>query len=75
MGWIIRVGSTHAARSEAQQETTLTISFLAPQDRGARVEVKVTPNAGRTTFPATSGSASVAEQVWQRVLSTLVGGC
>lgn len=75
MGWMISVGSTGAARSAAQQETTLTISFGRPQDRGSSVEVKVSPNAGKTPFPATAGSARQAEQVWQRVLSTLVGGC
>ena len=75
MGWMIRVGNTQAARDAAWKETTLTISFGSPQARGASVEVKVSPNAGRTTFPATAASARQAEQVWQRVLSTLVGGC
>lgn len=75
MGWVISVGSTGAARKAAPQETRLLISFDAPAAHRVSLEVKVSPNAGRTTFPAMIGSAHQAEHVWQRVLSTLVGGC
>lgn len=77
MGWTISVG-TAGARNKAGSSKAgsgrmqaLSISIDA---HGVTAQVKVSPNADRTTLvDAGSTPAWQAQRVWQNVLSTLVG--
>jgi hypothetical protein len=78
MGWTISVGTAEARNTAASSKRTggraqaLSVWIDA---HGVIAQVKVSPNAGRTTSSHDAGSipAWQAQFVWQNVLSTLVG--
>ena len=78
MGWTISVGTAGARSSKAKNSNAgggraqaLSVWIDA---HGVTAQVKVSPNADRTTFGnAGSIPAWQAQRVWQNVLSTLVG--
>ncbi|TFW27762.1 hypothetical protein [Massilia horti] len=74
MGWTISVGRTDfGQRTNAGVTTNLTCA-VTPITRRANAQVTVSLNAGRTTSgDAGSIPACQVEQVWQNVLSILVG--
>ncbi len=70
MGWIISVGKA-GAKGRAAGAQALSVSIDV---QGLAAQVKVFPNADRTTSgDAGSIPAWQAQRVWQNVLSTLVG--
>jgi hypothetical protein len=77
MGWLIRVGELRHAgfeRSMNADVITSTQCFVTSTSCHTVAQLSYTPNAGRTTSGiAGSNPACQAEQVWQNVLSTLVG--
>ncbi|WP_147375672.1 hypothetical protein [Noviherbaspirillum cavernae] len=74
MGWVIRIGRTGFERGANAGVITSFQCFVTSSSCHAVAQVMVTPNAGRTTSEkAGSMPACHAEQVWQNVLSTLVG--
>ena len=77
MGWLIRVGELRHAgfeRSMNADVITYTQCFVTSTSCHTVAQLSYTPNAGRTTLGiAGSNPACQAEQVWQNVLSTLVG--
>jgi len=73
MGWTISVGTAGARNSKGRggRPQALSVSIDA---QGVTAQVKVFPNADRTTSgDAGSIPAWQAQRVWQNVLSTLVG--
>jgi hypothetical protein len=74
MGWVISVGKAGFERgTNADVITSFQCSVTSNSCR-ATAHVMVSPNANRTTSgKAGSTPACQAEQVWQNVLSTLVG--
>jgi len=76
MGWTISVGTagarstTNSSRGGRTQALSVWIDA-----HGVTAQIKVSPNAGRTTSSHDAGSipAWQAQRVWQNVLSTLVG--
>ncbi len=74
MGWMIRVGRAGFERGTNAGVTTSFQCLVTSGSCHAAAQLMVTPNAGRTTSDkAGSIPACQAEQVWQNVLSTLVG--
>jgi len=77
MGWTISVGTAGARRSKTSSKAgggrTQALSIWIDA-HGVTAQVKVSPNADRTTLDkAGSIPAWQAQRVWQNVLSTLVG--
>ena len=77
MGWKISVGTAearnNAAKSKGKGGRTQALSVWIDA-HGVIAQVKVSPNADRTTLVnAGSTPAGQAQRVWQNVLSTLVG--
>jgi len=77
MGWTISVGTAgarnNAGRSKGEGGRAQALSIWIDA-HGVTAQVKVSPNADRTTFGnAGSIPAWQAQRVWQNVLSTLVG--
>jgi hypothetical protein len=69
MAWMISVGRAGAKGRAAPQAVSLQVNV-----QGMRAQVKVFPNADRTTSGDTGSiPAWQAQRVWQNVLSTLVG--
>lgn len=70
MAWMISVGRAGAkGRTAAAQAISLQVNV-----QGMAAQVKVFPNADRTTSGDTGSiPAWQAQRVWQNVLSTLVG--
>ncbi len=77
MGWVIRVGHLRSAgfeRSMNADVITSTQCLVTSTTCHTVAQLSYGPNAGRTTSGiAGSNPACQAEQVWQNVLSTLVG--
>ncbi len=73
MGWNIRVGSAGFEQAMNAGVTT-TKCLVTSNNRHTRAQLSLSPNAGRTTSgKAGSNPACHTEQVWQNVLSILVG--
>ena len=73
MGWTISVGSAGARTSKGKGGRPQALSVCIDA-QGVTAQVKVFPNADRTTSgDAGSIPAWQAQRVWQNVLSTLVG--
>jgi hypothetical protein len=64
MGWTISVGTAGARSSKGKGGRPQALSVWIDA-QGVTAQVKVIPNADRTTLEA--------QRVWQNVLSTLVG--
>jgi hypothetical protein len=74
MGWVIKVGRKGFERGANAGVTTFQTCIVTSTTCRTVAQVTVSPNAGRTTSgKAGSNPACQAEQVWQNVLSTLVG--
>lgn len=73
MGWTISVG-TAGAKNKAGGGRAQALSIWIDA-HGVTAQVKVSPNADRTTSFSDAGAipAWQAQRVWQNVLSTLVG--
>ena len=73
MGWTISVGTAGARSSTGRGGRPQALSICIDA-QGVTAQVKVFPNADRTTSDnAGSIPAWQAQRVWQNVLSTLVG--
>ena len=73
MGWKISVGTAGARGSKGRGGIPQVLSVWTDA-HGVTAQVKVVPNADRTTSDnAGSIPAWQAQRVWQNVLSTLVG--
>jgi hypothetical protein len=73
MGWTISVGTAGARSSKGRGGRPQALSVCIDA-QGVTAQVKVFPNADRTTSgDAGSIPAWQAQHVWQDVLSTLVG--
>jgi hypothetical protein len=73
MGWTISVGTAGARSSKGKGGRPQALSVCIDA-QGVIAQVKVFPNADRTTLvDAGSTPAWQAQRVWQNVLSTLVG--
>jgi hypothetical protein len=73
MGWTISVGTAGARSSKGRGGRPQALSVCIDA-QGVTAQVKVIPNADRTTSgDAGSIPAWQAQRVWQNVLSTLVG--
>jgi hypothetical protein len=73
MSWLIRISSTGFERGvNAGVITSKCLVTSTPCHTVA--QLRASPNAGKTTSgKADSNPACQAEQVWQNVLSTLIG--
>ncbi|SFC32408.1 hypothetical protein [Collimonas sp. OK412] len=73
MSWLIRISSTGFERG--MNAGVITSNCLVTSTSCHTVaQLRVSPNAGKTTSGKVgSNPACQAEQVWQNVLSTLVG--
>lgn len=74
MGWKIRIGSTGFGDSMNADVITYQQCSITSNSCHTVAQFELSPNADRTTLEkAGSNPAWRTEQVWQHVLSTLVG--
>ena len=74
MSWLIRVGSTGFERGMNAGVTTSINCSVTSTPCHTVAQLRCAPNAGKTTLGlAGSNPACQAEEVWQNVLSSLVG--
>ncbi len=74
MSWLISVGSTGFERGMNADVTTLPKCIVTSTPCHTVAQLRCAPNAGKTTSgSAGSIPACRTEEVWQNVLSSLVG--
>lgn len=74
MSWVIRIRSTGFERSMNAGVITSDKCLVTSTSCHTVAQWSVSPNADKTTFRiAGANPACQAEQLWQNVLSTLVG--
>jgi hypothetical protein len=74
MGWKISVGAAGFGRSMNAGVITFSQCRITSTSCHTVAQLRLSPNTGKTTLDhAGSNPACQAQQVWQNVLSTLVG--